>query len=217
MCDCQRKATGPAGPQGETGPQGDAGDVGFNGAYFYTGTGNPTDSTGLPYGTYNGTSQYLDVSNLGIWWKSIAGWHNVSNILGPDGTAVNLKHVLYKVEAPDVNFPQGEWVSLGSFEIPTTALSKGLCLHKIFYRFNLNNNSADNQHLEIRVKISDDVILLCRESLLPGMFSSVLTIDSRAVNLGTSSENYIIEIRRSSNDVVLTFDASSALTLQVIY
>lgn len=71
--------TGPTGPTGNYGPTGPTGPTGPDGSQIYTGTGDPTGGTGVPYG-----SIYIDTSN-GNLFRYQAMWIYSFNIMGPTG------------------------------------------------------------------------------------------------------------------------------------
>lgn len=209
------------GATGETGPQGNIGSnglLGKNGSQVFVGIGIPTESTGQPYGTYNGISQYLDSETGAVWWKDIVGWTNVNNIKGPHGIPVNLSHKFLKIETIPINLPPSQWINLGSVFVPITLQNKNPMLGKIFYKFSGTNNSTTSEHVEIRVTNSlSDVILLCRENISGSSYVSILSIDSIVLNTGTESETYYVEIRRSSSDLIINFNTESIITFQLIY
>lgn len=76
--------TGPEGPQGSQGTAGSAGPAGADGKTWYSGSGVPSDATGV-----NG-DHYLRTSNGDVYLKAGGSWGSpVANLTGPQGTQGN--------------------------------------------------------------------------------------------------------------------------------
>ena len=73
-----------AGPRGETGPQGPAGAPGIRGSQWFSGTGQPSTTSGYNIGDY-----YINVGTGNIWHlhdeNGVAIWKLEGNIKGPQG------------------------------------------------------------------------------------------------------------------------------------
>ena len=73
-------ATGPTGAQGPTGSTGSTGPTGVNGATWYTGSGIPSNATGIV------NDLYLNTANGDYYVKTgVSNWTLLGNLTGPQG------------------------------------------------------------------------------------------------------------------------------------
>ena len=70
-----------AGPQGIQGPQGPQGEPGVRGSQWFSGSSQPTTTSGYNVGDY-----YINVATGNIWHLHDEGWRLEGNIKGPQGS-----------------------------------------------------------------------------------------------------------------------------------